>query len=132
MVLSLQASQRRASWCSALGMYSPQPPLSPSLSSSPLSLSLFLYVPSSLLCLSVSLSLFHSLFFSVCLSLVLSLFLSFFPSLSLFFSLFFSLSLSFFFSLSLFLFSFRSDCVELDFKEISYLVHTRYLSIGAR
>ena len=33
----------------------------------------------------------------------------------------FSLSLSFFLSLS-FLFSFRSDCIELDFKEISYLV----------
>ena len=49
------------------------------------------------------------------------LFLSLSFSLSLFFSLFFSLS---FFSLylSLFLFSVRSDCIELDFKEISYLV----------
>ena len=33
------------------------------------------------------------------------------------------LSLSFFSSLSLFFFSFRSDCIELDFKEISYLVY---------
>ena len=46
--------------------------------------------------------------------------LSLFFSLSLF-SLFFSLSLSFF-SLSLSFFSFRSDYIELDFKEISYLV----------
>ena len=70
-----------------------------------------------------SLFFFLSLFFF---SLSFFSLFHFFP-LSLFFSLsLFFLSLSFFlslfFSLSLFFFSFGSDFIELDFKEISYLV----------
>ena len=78
----------------------------------PVSIRVNIYLKSLSYFFSLSLLLFFSLFF---------LSLSFFLSLFLFFlSLFFSLS--FFFSLSL-SFSFRSNCKELDFKEISYLVY---------